>query len=194
MLNQIKSFKHYKYIKTLNKYHFSICHSINNELFIDILCNPKYSEYVKLSAINRHITDQQSYIKQLLNIQSVAAYVKHSDIFDNVSSNVIQQFDLNSFQGLVMTGQQFNKYFLVRLFIFINDDDDDNDNDNDFVKGINIYPKEFDPYQDNVGGILSFETLYCICDKQNLRPAKIPDKALVRIEYDQIKSNMIFVE
>ena len=182
MLNHLKIFKSYT-----NKIHYSSYISINNKFIIDILVNPKCSLDIKLSAIKQHINNQQSYIKhinQLFNIRAVTAYVKHNDLFDNISPNIIQQFNLNAFVNAVMTGYQFNRYFPVELITSIN---------GDLVKGINVYPKEFNLSQNSVGGILSFDLKYLNCLDTG-RLSWIPSNALLRIEYNQIKSNMIVIE
>lgn len=160
--------------------------ALSHELFVIILRDYYVSTDVKRLCIRRRIIDQGLEISRSLDIQSVAAYVKYDELFRDIPLNIFQQLDIDVFNGLVMTGFQFNKYF-SHLHII------DMSNRNEYYSGLNVYRKEFDPCHYGVGGRFVHDYKCNNHDKRQFRDAKIPNIALVRMEFDKIKTNMVIL-
>jgi hypothetical protein len=172
-----------------------------------------------------NIKKQISLIKEKIKIQENDFLSLKHDLHKYLENNPlenIEKYNITMFDGLVLNGYQFNKYFKnLTLTKILNETECHNGYQ--FQTGLNIDDKNFDPISEYQGGIYftncpekwsflyDYGKEYMIPYYESVktpitsikpikkyiilysRPVTIPDEALVKIFKHKFKSNMIIL-
>lgn len=107
--------------------------------------------------------------------------------------------DLNHLMGTIMTGKEFNDLFRNSRFKFVKlVRYEELHNGLQIKEGLNVDPNPFDPDCICCPGGIYFIEMDKIdvwkCKNMSVRKVTIPNNAIVKFEYDKIKTTSIFIE
>lgn len=182
----------------------------DHRLLLSILRDDTWSNDMKISYLRWRILylrggifENLWIIEDLEDLRLIRGYIIHNDIFKNIPLYVIKQFDLKVFEGLIITGSQFNKYFGHYNFYKVTSDTEYHNNFQ-FTTGLNVDTKPFELFRDCVSGIYfsndphqSFNYYIKLSNKYFIRSVTVPSEAIIMIEGNskniKVKANRVIL-
>lgn len=144
------------------------------------------------------IKRQEIHLKHcVMSGKDIYNFLEKNDILDNVYEIFGKRLQFNSYEGLLMTGDQFNRFFNMKLFKLTHSNGINRGFQ--FKEGLNDDRTNFYPFVDwNYGIYLTPEPDEYLClylDEKNkcrIYDASIPNEAIVKIEYnDKLKVDIV---
>lgn len=149
----------------------------------------------------QYIHKQTTDISQLEHLDDIFEYLTENDILHTIDPEILSQLKPNQVANLVLTGLQFNTYFPHLKLRKITNPKKGYHNSYKFNLSLNNDQNNFDPLTNCNNGIYfstnpdKWESMYnCQTEHCDLYDVQIPPDAIVRIEDNKFKSNLVILD